>query len=158
MEKYEKISQVCEHMGMSLIEAWPYLAGQQCRKASLAERMGEALGIKPETIILGKSRKRLRSGVLVLFANEAATDRFHLCEILNGGRRPSLDLAQRLEAVSGVPADAWVSPDEHYNPILAYIQKQRRSLGGRRTRKPTRPIRLAPNRTATPANAAGNDA
>ena len=152
MVTFDKISAVAAHMGMSFAEAWPYLAGQQCRQATIAERMGEALGIKPETLMLGKPRARLRSGVLALFASEAGADRFHLCEILNGGRRPSSDLAQRLADVTDIPAAAWLNPEENYNPVLAYVHKQRRSLGVRRSKKPMRPIRLAPNRTVNHAD------
>lgn len=42
----------------------------------------------------------------------------HAYYILNGSRRPSVALAKRLEAVTGVPAQAWLFPDRYPNIFL----------------------------------------
>jgi transcriptional regulator with XRE-family HTH domain len=39
-------------------------------------------------------------------------------KILRGKRRPSLELAKRLEKVTGVPWQSWLDPEEFRNPIL----------------------------------------
>jgi transcriptional regulator with XRE-family HTH domain len=40
-------------------------------------------------------------------ARELGVSRVHLCNVLNGHDKPSLDLAARLEAVTKVPAGSW---------------------------------------------------
>ena len=149
MTKFTKISEVVAHMGLTFTEAWPYMAGQQCRLAHIAERLGEALEVKPASLMLGASRVRLRGNVLTLFANDVQTDRYHLCEILRGKRSPSADLANRLAAVTGVPAQAWLEPDKHHNPVLVYVRKNNAG----RSKKPLRALRMTPERAPAAGNA-----
>lgn len=48
----------------------------------------------------------------VQFANESGFSEPFVCQLLNGTRRPSLDKAARLEALTGIPASAWASTED----------------------------------------------
>jgi len=41
-----------------------------------------------------------------------------IAKILRGDRRPSPELAKKLEQVTGVSRLAWLYPDEFYNPYI----------------------------------------
>lgn len=51
-------------------------------------------------------------------AEKAGCSRQHIDFILAGKRRPSKDLSERLEEVTGIKAEAWIFPDRHRNPYF----------------------------------------
>lgn len=42
-----------------------------------------------------------------------------ICDILHLRRRPSAEIAQRLEQVTGIELRAWLMPNEYYNEMIA---------------------------------------
>ena len=47
-----------------------------------------------------------------------------ICDISKGRRRPSPELARRLEAATGIKAEAWIWPREHKNPFIKAAPKK----------------------------------
>ena len=42
----------------------------------------------------------------------------HMNDIIKGRRKPSYDLAKKLEKVTGINRQAWVWPDDFPNPLI----------------------------------------
>jgi hypothetical protein len=66
----------------------------------------------------------LKRGDITRISREVGCSTSHFCDILHGRSRPSPDLSQKLEQVTGVPAVAWLWPAKYNNPLLKnHLQK-----------------------------------
>lgn len=55
--------------------------------------------------------------------------RKHLSLVIHGHKRPSVELAKRLEEVTGVDRRAWLWPDEFPNPYFSQDDPDEEGLG-----------------------------
>ena len=57
-------------------------------------------------------------GLQTRLAEACGVDPSTISYILSRKRRPSIELAEKLEKATGVPWTAWVRPDQYRNPYL----------------------------------------
>lgn len=60
----------------------------------------------------------MQHGDITKIARKAGITPAYMAFIISGKRKPSADVAVRLEAATGISRSAWLWPDVHPNPLL----------------------------------------
>lgn len=60
------------------------------------------------------------------FARETGFSYPFVCQLLNGTRRPSLDIAAKLEGLTGIPASAWAVREDAKLAITGSARARKR--------------------------------
>lgn len=60
------------------------------------------------------------------FAREIGFSYPFVCQLLNGTRRPSLDKAATIEALTGIPASAWAVTDDTESETVGSSKARKR--------------------------------
>jgi hypothetical protein len=66
----------------------------------------------------------MKHGEITKLAKKVGVSPAHMAFIVKGQRRPSPDLARRLEKETGVNRNVWLYPDESSNPLLCQDDTQ----------------------------------
>lgn len=60
----------------------------------------------------------LKHGEQANLARQIGITPRHMNDIIKRRKKPSRKLSERLEAQTGISAEAWLFPDKHQNPLL----------------------------------------
>jgi transcriptional regulator with XRE-family HTH domain len=61
----------------------------------------------------------MKYGLITQLARQTGVSVAHMSFILRRRRKPSSQLAEKLEAVTGIRHSAWLYPDVYYNPYIS---------------------------------------
>jgi|WetSurMetagenome_2_1015567.scaffolds.fasta_scaffold200859_3 hypothetical protein len=61
----------------------------------------------------------MKYGLITQLARQTGVSVAHMSFILRRRRRPSSQLAEKLESVTGIRHSAWLYPDVYYNPYIS---------------------------------------
>lgn len=71
-----------------------------------------------------------------VWAEQLGVSQAYLSELMSGAKRPSLELAVRIEEATGLPVRSWVRPPREYDNGFEPEREGTRGLGfGRRVRR-----------------------